>query len=450
MSSPAETTGEQSRLHRSLGPGTAAALVIGNTIGSGIFTSSGFIARDVGSPTRMLALWLIGGLIAMAGALSYAELGAELPEAGGEYVYLREAFGPLVGFLSGWTSVAVGFSGAIAAAMIAFAGYVQAIVPALHIGAFSTKAIALGALWSITLIHCSGLRAGATAQRGLAAITVAAIAIVTITGFLFGHGNLHNFTTSMPVRGDSAVSLILVLYAYSGWNAAAYVAGEVEAPGRTLPLALVGGTASVMALYLALNAMYLYALPISAMSGVLAIAEKAMVALFGSFAARLLGAILTLTILGSGSAMVLAGPRVYFAMARDRLLPALGVVHPVRGTPARAIIAQSIWASVLILFFSTFEPVIVYTGFAVTLFTALAVVALIVIRRGRPDLPRPFVTPGYPWLPAAYIAVTIWILCYTVASRPMETALGALTIAAGVPLYLLARALNRPELKRSD
>ena len=430
----------KSELRRALGPRAAAAIAIANTIGIGIFTTSGFVARDVGSPVRLLGLWLVGGLITIAGALSYAELGAELPQAGGEYVYLREAYGPLPAFLSGWTSLAVGFSGAIAAAMIAFAAYLRVLVPLLGAGVWSTRAEALVALWSITVLHCTGLRGSGFTQRWLAALTIGGVALMTAVGFFFGHGCFCNFRSFAPAGGNAAVSLIFILYAYSGWNAAAYVAGELEAPQRSLPLALIGAATIVTMLYLALNAMYLYALPIGAMSGVLAIGEKALVALFGTSAGRPLGAMLAVTILGSGSAMIMAGPRVYFAMARDGLLPfSLGMVHRRYGTPTCAIIAQSGWATVLILFFGGFEPLITYTGFVIVGFTGLAVAGLIVIRLRRPDLQRPFLTPGYPWVPAAYVAVAIWILSHTVASRPAEAALGALTIAAGLPFYFFAR-----------
>ncbi|HYL58841.1 MAG TPA: amino acid permease [Candidatus Acidoferrales bacterium] len=424
--------------------GTAALIVVANMIGSGIFTTSGFVARDVGSPGWLMGLWLAGGLIALAGALSYAELGAAFPQAGGEYVYLREAYGPFVAYLTGWTSLAVGFSGAIAAATLAFAGYLHSYFPAMDRAGSADKVVALAALWSLTAIHVRGLGPGGVVQRLLTGGTMLAIAALVCAAFTLGHGSASNFNSSAPAHGSVAVSLIFILYAYSGWNAAAYLAGEIRNPRREIPTALVAGTALVTLLYLAMNAMYLYALPIPAMSGVLTIAEKASVALFGPFAAHLVAAMLALALLGSVNAMVLAGPRVYFAMARDGLLPrALGVVDLSRGTPARAVLLQSGWASVLIVFFGAFERLVVYTGFAITVFTAMAVAALIVLRVRRPGAPRPFTVPGYPWTPAAYVIVSIWIVAVTMLTRPTETVLGALTVVAGVPFYFCARRRNR-------
>ncbi len=375
------TSSDANEMARALGPGTAAVIVIANTIGSGIFTTSGFIARDVGTPAWLMGLWLAGGLIALAGAFSYGELGAAMPQAGGEYVYLCEAYGPFVGYLGGWTSFFIGFSGALAAAVLAFVGYLNGFLPWLEFSAPTGRVAALAALWTITAVHLSGLGPGGFMQRVLTAGTVGAILTLILSAFALGHGSAGNFASSAPAHGSTAVSLILVLYAYSGWNAASYVAGEIREPQRSLPAALFAGTAIVTVLYLALNAMYLYALPISSMSGVLAIAEKASVALFGPLAAHVIAAILALAILGSASAMVLAGPRVYFAMARDGLFPrGIGAVHPWRGTPARAIVLQSGWASVLIVLFGAFEPLLVYAGFVVTVFTAMAVAALVLLR----------------------------------------------------------------------
>ena len=391
-----------------------------------------------------MGLWLAGGLIAFTGALSYAELGAAMPRAGGEYVYLREAYGPFVAYLTGWTSFFIGFSGAIAAAALALAGYLHIFVPWLEPAVPVDKVVALAALWSITAIHVFGLGPGGILQRMLTASTVVAIVALIVAAFALGHGSAANFASSAPAHGSIAVSLIFILYSYSGWNAAAYMAGEIRDPRRSIPAALIAGIAIVTVLYLAMNAMYLYALPIAAMSGVLPIADKASVAMFGPFATHLVAAILALALLGSVSAMVVAGPRVYFAMARDGLFPsAIGVVHPSYGTPARAIVLQSGWASVLIVFFGAFEPLVVYTGFAITVFTAMAVAALIVLRFRRPDVPRPFLVPGYPWIPAAFVVVSFWIVADTALSRPTETLLGMLTVAAGVPFYFALGRLAR-------
>jgi APA family basic amino acid/polyamine antiporter len=435
----ADTNGH---LLRKIGWSSAAMVVVANMVGTGIFTTTGFMARDLGSAWVILATWIVGGIIALCGALAYAELGAALPEAGGEYVYLREAYGPLVGFLSGWTSFFVGFSGAIAAALLGFAGYLDRLAPALTAAGGDARVVVLAALWILTAAHCLGVGPSSRLQATLAACTIGAIVVMVAAGFSIGHGSFSNLRSAAPSHGSVAVSLIFVLYAYSGWNAAAYLAGEIRDPSRGVPRALLIGTAAVAALYFALNATYLYALPVAKLAGVLSVGETTADALFGRGAARLVAAIIALAILSSASAMVLAGPRVYYAMARDRMAPHLLATTGARsGAPATAIIVQSVWTSVLILFFHTFEAVVVYTGFAVTLFSAAAVGAVIVLRTMRPAMPRPFLMPGYPWLALIFLAISGWIAIYTVAGRPREALIGLATVFAGAPVYLLMRFL---------
>jgi basic amino acid/polyamine antiporter, APA family len=434
---------------RRIGVATASAVVIGSMVGSGIFTTSGFIARDVGSPARLIALWAVGGLIALAGALCYSELGAAMPEAGGEYVYLREAYGTFVAYLSGWTSLFVGFSGAIAATTLALVDYLHRFFPALNTGLLGGKGVALAVLWSLTAAHVAGVGPGGALQRIFGAATVAGMAALIAAGLASGHGNASNFSSAAPAQGSAAVALIFVLYTYSGWNAAAYLAGEIRKPSRILPAALIVGTLVVTVLYLGMNAMYVYALPIKAMSGVLAVADKASVALLGPMAVRLTAGLVALALVASTSAMVLSGPRVYYAMARDGVFfGSFAVVHPTFGTPARAMVLQAAWASLLIVFFGVFERLVLYTGFALTVFTALAVASVIVLRVRRAGLPRPFRVPGYPWLPAGYVAVSALIVGYTVVNRPTEAVLGILTVAAGAPLYFAGRFWDRESLRR--
>jgi len=428
-------------LRRAIGLDTAAALVVANTIGSGIFTTSGFVARDIGSPAWLLGLWIAGGLIELIGALSYSELSAAMPEAGGEYVYLREAYGPLAGYLSGWTSFFIGFSGAIAAATLAFVGYLHHFVS--FVGPSESpggKGLAIVILVLLTTVHVIGLRLGGGIQKVLTGGTIAGMAVLIVAGLTSGHGNTANFHSAIPAQGNAAVSLIFIIFAYSGWNAAAYVAGEVTEPQRTLPRALLAGMGVVIVLYLGMNLLYLYALPMSAMSGVLAVAQKASVGLFGGIAAHWITALLALAILSSASAMVVAGPRVYYAMARDGVFPALvGLVSPRFGTPARAMILQSAWSVVLILFFGTFEKIVIYTEFAVVIFSGLAVASVIALRLRKPNLARPFRIPGYPWLPAFYVCAMAWIAIYTLFSRPEEAIVSLLVVGFGLPWYYLSR-----------
>ncbi|MBI2818085.1 MAG: amino acid permease [Acidobacteria bacterium] len=442
-------------LQRTAGPFVAICLVIANVIGAGIYTTPGFLARDLGSPFAVLSIWIIGAILALAGALSYSELGAAYPEAGGEYIYFREAFGPLWGYLSGWTSFFAGFSAPVAAASIGFAAYLSHFAPqvgpgrvlgTIPLGGWALQItagqiVALAAVWALSFAHITGMRRGGQLQILLTVAKVASIAALIVLGLWLGNGSWNNFQSGpeglVPpgAMRNGAISLIFVLFSYSGWNAAAYIAGEVRQPHRTLPVSLLTGTAIVTVLYLGLNTLFLYGLGISGMSGVLQVGEKAALAMFGPVAGDLVAAMMALSILASASAMIVAGPRVYFAMALDGLFPKrVAAIHPRYGSPAVAIVCQGVWSSVLILS-GTFEALIVYSGFVLVFFSALAVAALLVLRVRRPELPRPFRVPLYPWTPLLFIGFSVWILLYTVWGRPIEASLGVLTVLLGLPLY---------------
>ncbi len=439
---------DPSPLPRRIGWFTAACVLVSNVIGSGIFTTTGFMARDLGHPGLILSIWLIGALIALAGALSYSELGAALPVAGGEYVYLHRAYGPFVGFLSGWTSFTIGFSAAIAAGAVSFAAYVNQL---LHVDGERSPlstVIALVLLWSITAYHLAGTGAGGFLQRALTVLNMGAILSLIAAGLTVGKGDWAHLGLSdaqaAPSIGLSIVSLIFALYAYSGWNAAVYLAGEVTEPARTIPRALIGGTVFVMCLYLALNLFYFYALPVTdlAQPPLLPVASKVAVALLGVDAARFVTMILCLLIAGAMSAMVWAGPRVYYAMAKDGLIPAYFCrTSGARSTPINATLLQSLWASVLILS-GSFERLVIYSGTVLTIFSALAVGAVLILRRREPNLPRPYRTPLYPFVPGLFILVSIVIVGNALYERPVEAGLGIATVLAGAPPYLLWRRLR--------
>lgn len=436
-----------SALSRRVGWFTAACVLISNVIGTGIFTTTGFMARDLGHPGLILAVWLTAGLIALAGALAYSELGTALPVAGGEYVYLTRAYGPFVGFLSGWTSFAVGFSAALAAGSMSFASYFQELVQFGDEAAEDVLPIlvALALLWVITGFHLLGVGAGEFLQRTLTLLNVGAILFLIVAGLIAGTGDWAHLAVpdarATPSIGLCIVSLIFALYAYSGWNAAVYLAGEVIEPARTLPRALIGGTVFVMILYLTLNVLYFYALPAAALADppLLPVANKVAVALLGADAARLVTAILCLSIAGAVSAMVWAGPRVYYAMAKDGMIPtSFCHISGRRGTPTHAVLLQSLWASVLILS-GSFERLVIYSGTVLTIFSALAVGAVFVLRRREPDLSRPYHTPLYPIVPALFIVVSVVIVSNALYERPIEGAMGIATVLAGAPLYVVWR-----------
>jgi APA family basic amino acid/polyamine antiporter len=288
------------------------------------------------------------------------------------------------------------------------------------------------------------MRRGGQLQVFLTAVKTAAIVALIVLGIWLGNGqwsNFHSDAAILPadVFTNGAVSLIFVLFSFSGWNAAAYIAGEIREPQKTLPLALISGTAAVTIIYLGLNVLFLYALGIHGMSGVLQVGEKASLALFGPAATDVVAGMMALSILASASAMIIAGPRVYFAMAADGLFfKSMRRVHPYYRSPSAAIVWQGVWVSVLILS-SAFEPLIVYSGFVLVLFSAMAVAAVLVLRKRRPELPRPFRVPLYPWTPLLFIAFSVWILVFTLRGRPVESTLGIATVLAGLPLYFYWR-----------
>ncbi len=429
---------------------TAACVLVSNMIGTGIFGTTGFMARDLGNPMLILILWALGGVFALLGALAYSELGAALPQAGGEYVYLREAYGPVWGFLSGWTSFTIGFSAAIASCAYLFAIHLQELLfghdPAAPSNELFNKVIALLMVWTLTTVHVAGVRAGGFVQRILTILKVASI-LALFTAGLFGKGGQWSYLTNGRPDASFSISKVLiaflfVTFSYSGWNAAGYIASEIDRPERNIPRATIWGTLCVMVLYLSLNVFYLHALPVSALAAepVEPVAQKAAAALLGDLGGRLVTAMLCVSILGAASAMIWTGPRVYCAMARDGVLPRIfAATDRATGTPAKSIVLQSLWISILILA-GAFEALVVYAGFVLVVFSALAVVGVIVLRVRQPQLPRPFRTWLYPLSPLLYGAVALAVMWVTLRIRPYESLLGVATVAVGLPLYWYQKA----------
>jgi len=452
-------------LDRRLGPLDAAAIVVSNVIGGGIFFTPILVAQLVPDARAVLAVWLVGGALAFAGATAYAELAALRPQAGGEYVYLREAYGPLAGFLTGWTSFVAGFSGAIAASSVAMADYIGRFIPAagddtpivsLPIPGVSLVVsrqtiVALVAIAALTIVHVRGLGPGRVVQNLLAGAKVAALVIFAALGLSIGHGATDHLTGPAVRATGVVLALVPIMFTYSGWNAATYVAEEVRSPGRNVPLALGIGTAAVIAIYLALNTLYLYALPLSELASLSSarIVDTVAERLVGFGAGNLLAAFTIVSIAASVSAMVLAGPRVYYAMARDGLFPAAAEqVHPQFRVPVVAIVAQSIWSGVLVLS-GTLAQLVSYTGFALVLFSGIAVGAVFVLRRRHPDAPRPFRAWGYPWAPALFVAAAAVMVVNELWRNPGTSAAGVLVIAAGIPVYWMMQRRRAAPASRS-
>ena len=430
---------------------TAACLLVSNMVGTGIFGTTGFMASDLGSPLWILLLWAAGAVYALMGALCYGELGAALPRSGGEYVYIREAYGPLGAFLSGWTSLTIGFSAAIASAAHLFANHVRELVlPALPQDAASTgltgllldpKVLALAVVWALTAVHVTSVRAGGFVQRWLTIVKVGALVTLALLGLALGAGDWSHLTAPDLQRsfgpGTLLVTFMFVTFSYSGWNAVGYIAGELAEPAKNLPRAMIWGTLSVGALYLLLNLVYFYALPVSQLAAdpIALVGHKTASALFGPGSGRWFTLLLTISILGAVSAMVWAWPQVYHVMARDGVFPYLFAASSERsGIPARSMVLQSLWISVLVLS-GTFQALVLYATFVLILFAGIAVSSVIVLRHKRPDLPRPYRAWGYPVTPVLYLLLSLAILWSALRLRPTESLLGVATVAAGLPLY---------------
>jgi APA family basic amino acid/polyamine antiporter len=443
-------------LKRQVGLFSAVMLIAGDMIGTGIFISTGAIAETLPTPGGVLLVWLFGGLLALAGALTCAELSASMPYAGGDYNYIREAYGKLMGFLSGWSSFLVTFSGAIAFLAVILNGFVSFFFPALGSQEvifslplpFIPINATVGMIFSMVVVvllsglHCLGVRQGTFMQNLLTTLKIGALLGIIVFGFFLGQGSSAHFEplfdwpkiTNMSVFG---AAFIPVIFAYSGWNAVTYIAGEVKDPERNLPRALLYGVLIVTALYLAINAVYIYAVPVTQMKGALRMSEVATTALFGYKTSAWITAIITISILGALNAVTMIGPRIYYAMAKDGVFfQRLTYVHPTFGTPTKAIMVQALWSCLLILT-NTWGTLFTYVSVVITLFSAFTVGAVIVLRYKRPDLKRPYKLWGYPVVPLLFVLIHLWIVWGSVTEKPFESLVGVFIVALGIPVYLL-------------
>jgi APA family basic amino acid/polyamine antiporter len=442
-------------LLRQLGFFSATALVISNMIGGGIFATTGFMAGDLGSAALILACWGVGALFAFAGALSYSELGINFPSSGGEYVYLTHAFGPEWGFMTGWVSFFAGFSAPIAASALAFSGYLAYFFPALKAsntpvvlgsGALSLQLgpgqlLASALIAGFTLLNCFGVRLTATVQNTLTGTKICVILMFLLLGFAAGAGSWSHFsepvvrTSTLALPAQFFISLLWVMFGYSGWNAATYIAEEVRRPERTLPMALATGTALVTALYLGLNCIYIYSTSLEQLKGVMAVGSLAASNLFGPGVAGAFSALMALAIVSTVNAEVTVGPRVYYAMAKNRaFFHAAGEVHPRWHTPVFAILSQGLCAMVMTL--TPFRELILYIGMSLTLFTVLSVASLVVFRRRQPGWQRlRAVDFCYPLVPASYILVGVSMMIFGVISKPAASLTAFATVGAGALVY---------------
>jgi APA family basic amino acid/polyamine antiporter len=444
-------------LVRALGLGSAIFFVLGSVIGSGIFLTTGVMAAALPSPALLLLAWAAGGVIALTGGLTYAEMGSMFPRSGGVYVYLREAFGPLVAFLYGWAALLIFFSGGIAAVAVGFADYVSYFAPALSparviwsaatpLGTWTVSAAQIVAVVSIAAlawVNYTGVRSGNRLNIVLTIAKVAGLASLPLLALIASHGSPQWTPIVPPVARPAAafgVAMIAVLWANDAWYCVTWIAGEMREPQRDLPRALIAGIALLTVIYLVVNVAYLYALPMAELRGVSRVAERAATALVGAPGARFIALTVLVSTLGCNAAAILAGARLLFAMARDGVfLPVAAKVHPRYRTPHIAIVAISSWAALLALS-GSYEQLFTYVMFASSLLHMLGAFAVFRLRRTRPDHPRPYRVWAYPIVPIVYIAASGALVANTLVERPIESCAGLGLLALGLPVYWYSKS----------
>ena len=426
-------------LPRVLGLLDVVGILVGTVIGSGIFIVPATVAMEVQAPSLMMAVWVVGGVLSFFGALTFAELGAMYPQAGGMYVYLRESYGRLIAFLFGWALFLVIDSGSIATLSMAFSSkYLTYFLP---LGPWGVKGVAVLFIGVLTAVNYMGTRYGAAVQNILMIIKLGAILAVSIVVLTFGDGNASHFTSpsagalSGGLVSAFGVALVATLWAYKGWEATTFSAGELKNPQRDLPLGLLGGSAIVMALYLLANAAYLWVLPASEIAGSSRVAADAMRVAVGAGGAGIIAFVILFSITGAANGNILTAPRVFFAMSRDGLFfERFGRVHERFLTPHVSVLATGIWAAVLSLS-GTFEQLAAYVIFGQWVFFGLTVAGVMILRRTRPDAPRPYRTWGYPVTPIIFIAAALFISINSLVAQPGNALAGLGIILLGVPAY---------------
>jgi len=441
-------------LKRDLGIWSAAAIVVGTVIGSGIFLVPNTMVKNVGSPAMVFAVWIFGGILSLFGALSYAELAAALPEAGGEYVYLREAYGPFWGYIYGWTQMWVAKSGSIATLATGFFIYLANFRPGLervwfviplpfgeggqpleiHYG----QIMAIGVILVLGTINYFGVRVGGNVQVVVTLLKVGLIAAIIVIGLGSGDGSAANYHTSVPAPGGVTgffAALVAALWAYDGWNNVSMVASEVQKPQRNLPLALIIGTGSVIVIYLLTNFAYFYILPAPAVAGTTRVASEMMRRILGSSGAGAVSIAAMISIFAALNGSILSGSRVPFAMAHDGLFfRSIARVHPVHRTPSASIMALCGWASILVLS-GRYDQLYTYVIFASVILYGMATAAVIVLRLKRPEMARPYRTWGYPFVPILFVVAIACLVVSTLYKSPRESMMGIGLVTLGVPFY---------------
>ena len=416
----------------------ATMINAGGIIGSGIFMVPATIALLTGSTSLILAVWVFGGLISLFGALSVAELGAAMPRAGGQFVYLNEAYGPAWGYLYGWSCVAVINTASIAAVGVAFSEYLGFFFP---LSTMDIKSVAILSVILLTIINILDVKSGAKAQNIFTLLKIGAILGIISLGLVMDGGSAENIQPFYPDRplpalvGPLGLAMVSVLWTYDGWIFITYVAGEVKNPGRNIPLSLVFCMLIVISIYLLINFVFTYTLGIGAMGTSMLVASDSASIFLGEKGAALVSIIILISLLGANNGFILTSARINYAMARDKLFfQQAAKVHPKFKSPANALVIQAMWASVL-TFSGTYNQLITYIIFASWIFYAMSCAAVIILRKKRPEMKRPYKTPGYPYIPIIFILFAVFLTFNTILEAPRDAAVGAGIILAGLPLY---------------
>ncbi|MCP3465436.1 APC family permease [Bradyrhizobium sp. CCGUVB23] len=420
----------------------ATAIVVADMVGVGVFTSLGFQVKDIPSGFSILLLWTVGGIVALCGVFSYSELGAMFPRSSGEYNFLGRAYHPAFGFLAGWVSATVGFAAPVALAAMAFGQYAKSVIPALP-----PIPLAIGVVWLVSIVQLTGVKHSSTFQLVSTILKVILIVAFLVAGFAIGVRQPVSF---VPAAGDFghitsapfAIGLVFVMYSFSGWNAATYIIGELHMPQQSLPRALLAGTLIVMVLYVALNAVFLYATPIDKLAGQLEVASISGAAIFGDLGGRIVATMICIGLISSISAMMWIGPRVMMTMGED--IPALRVFSrkSASGAPAYAILFQLAVAN-LLLFTRSFEAVLDFIQFALLFCSFFTVLGVIKLRFTDPALPRPYRAWGYPVTPVVFLLVTAFMMYYLLTERPVQSLSSMLIMLSGLLIYAIFR--RRPD-----
>lgn len=424
---------------------TAISLVIANMIGTGVFTSLGFQLFDLHSVFTIMVLWLLGGIISFCGALVYGELGVAIPRSGGEYAYLTKLMHPSVGFLSGWVSSTVGFAAPVALASMALGTYVNKIIPEINITVCALSIVAI-----ITLIHATNLKTGSQFQKVLTLLKLLVIVCFIVAGFMYTPQHTitvapQSFSWNEIMSSGFWVSLIYVSYAYSGWNAASYIAGDMQDPKRNLPKALLIGTLIVTVIYVLLNYIFLYSAPMSELTGVLEIGHVSASHIFGEVVGRSMSIVIAFLLLSSISAMIMAGPRIIKTMGED--LSLLGFLSKTNkhDVPYVAVITQSL-ITVLLIVTAQFEAVLTFVGFSLSIFTFLTVSSIFILRYKKLETTG-YKTWGYPVTPIIFLALNGFTLYFVFVQKPTESLLGLLNVAIGGIVYIIGKQLSDKKQK---